>query len=147
MLCRITHMTKLPVVTCVMNAKDQACSSSVTCSCPFGDGSSKFVYSGLPIRAKYKHFKTICEHTSDISPTDASSSLLKWWSSKQGFETLHSCSVFCLPARSIIPRIFEHVLPCRKTTQPSLREALSTLVIFQLSQQRFRDSNISLHLL
>ena len=26
--------------------------------------------SGRPIRAKYKHFRTICEQTSDNSPTD-----------------------------------------------------------------------------
>ena len=30
--------------------------------------------SGLPILAKYKHFKAICEQTSDHSPTDSSSS-------------------------------------------------------------------------
>ena len=29
-----------------------------------------------PIRAKYKHFKTICEHIFDNSPTDSSSSFL-----------------------------------------------------------------------
>ena len=33
--------------------------------------------SNLPIRAKYKHVKTICEHTFDNSPTDPSSSFLK----------------------------------------------------------------------
>ena len=33
--------------------------------------------SGLPIRAKYKLFKTICEHTFDIFSTDSSSSSLK----------------------------------------------------------------------
>ena len=32
--------------------------------------------SGLPIRARYKHFKTICEHTCDQSPTESSSSCL-----------------------------------------------------------------------
>ena len=32
--------------------------------------------SGLPIWAKYKHFKTICEQTSHNSPTDSSSSFL-----------------------------------------------------------------------
>ena len=32
--------------------------------------------SGLPIRAKYKHLKTMCEHTFDNSPTDSSSSFL-----------------------------------------------------------------------
>ena len=44
--------------------------------------------SGLPIRARYKHFNTICEHTFDKSPTDLSSSFLKWRSSKQGLETV-----------------------------------------------------------
>ena len=33
--------------------------------------------SGLPIRAKYKHFKTICEHTLDNSQIDSSSSFLE----------------------------------------------------------------------
>ena len=32
--------------------------------------------SGLPIRAKYKHFRTVCEQTSEKSPTDSSSSSL-----------------------------------------------------------------------
>ena len=44
--------------------------------------------SGLPIRAKYKHFRTIREHTFDNSPIDFISSLLKWWSSMQGVDTL-----------------------------------------------------------
>ena len=82
--------------------------------------------SGLPIRAKYNQFRTICEHTFDNSPTDSSSSFLKWWSSKQGLETV----------RNISQRTFEHVLPCRKTKQPSLREVFPTLVIFQLLQQK-----------
>ena len=33
--------------------------------------------SGLPIRAKYKHFRTIWEHTFDKSPTDFNSSSFK----------------------------------------------------------------------
>ena len=37
--------------------------------------------SGRPILAKYKHFRTIREHTCDNSPTDFVSSSLKWWSS------------------------------------------------------------------
>ena len=32
--------------------------------------------SGLPIRSKYRHFRTICEHTFDNSPTDPTSSSL-----------------------------------------------------------------------
>ena len=50
--------------------------------------------SGLPIRARYKYFKTICEYLFDNSPTDSSSSSLKLRSSKQGVETLCNCSVF-----------------------------------------------------
>ena len=34
--------------------------------------------SGLPISAKYKHFRTIWEHTCDNSPTDFISSSLRW---------------------------------------------------------------------
>ena len=30
--------------------------------------------SGLPVRARFKHLKTICAHTCDSSPADSSSS-------------------------------------------------------------------------
>ena len=49
--------------------------------------------SSLPIRAKYKHFKTIWEQTLLYSPTDFNSSSLKWWSSTHGVDTLCSCWV------------------------------------------------------
>ena len=49
--------------------------------------------SGLPIRAKYRHFKTICGQTFDNSPTDFNSSSLKWWSSMHGVATLFYCWV------------------------------------------------------
>ena len=49
--------------------------------------------SGRPTLAKYKHFKTIWEHTCDNSPADFSSSSLEWWSSMQGVDTLWSCCV------------------------------------------------------
>ena len=44
--------------------------------------------SGRPIRAKYKHVRTIWEHTCDNSPTGFISSSLKWWSSMHGVDTL-----------------------------------------------------------
>ena len=44
--------------------------------------------SGRPIRAKYKNFGAIWEHTCDNSPTDFISSSLKWWSSMHGVDTL-----------------------------------------------------------
>ena len=65
--------------------------SSLSPPVHFGDWSSKFVHwwtSGLPIRARYKHVKTMCEQTADNSPTDSSSSCMNWWSSKKGLETL-----------------------------------------------------------
>ena len=49
--------------------------------------------SGRPIRAKYKHFRTIWEHSFDNSPTDFNSSSLKWWSSMLGVDTLWSWRV------------------------------------------------------
>ena len=52
--------------------------------------------SGRPKRAKYKHFKTIREHTCDNSPTDFVSSSLKSWSSMEGVDTLQSCCVVLL---------------------------------------------------
>ena len=36
--------------------------------------------SGLPIRAKYRHFRTICEQTFDNSPTNPNSSSFMTWS-------------------------------------------------------------------
>ena len=49
--------------------------------------------SGLPIRSKYKHFRTIWAHTFDNSPIDFVSSSLKWWSSMHGVATLNNCWV------------------------------------------------------
>ena len=62
--------------------------------------------SSHPILAKYKHFKTICERTSDNSPTDSSSSCLNWWSSKQGCDTFWSCTLFLFANHSIPQHIF-----------------------------------------
>ena len=100
--------------------------------------------SGLPIRAKYKHFKTVWEHTSDKSPTASNSSFLKLWSSKQGVETLYNCSVFFhLPVHNISRRTLEHVLPCRRTTRPFSREVSHILVGFSVAVAEISDSNIS----
>ena len=43
MLRRITHMTMLSVVTCVMNVSNQTSQAFVRCSCPYSDWLSKFV--------------------------------------------------------------------------------------------------------
>ena len=52
---------------------------AILMSSPLCDCSCKFVdhrMSGLPIRAKYKHFNSIWDQTCDNSPTDSSSSCL-----------------------------------------------------------------------
>ena len=58
-----------------------------------------------PIRAKYKHFKTIGEHTFHNSPTDSSSSFLKWWSSKQGPEIRITALSLCSPVLVCLPSL------------------------------------------
>ena len=112
--------------------------------------------SGQPIRARFKHFTTICEHTSDNSPTGSSSSFCEFiFCSIVNPEQTHKreqlgkdvklCTAalsFSSPIRSIFQRILEHVLPCRRTTQPFLREACPTPVIFSVASTEIRDSNI-----
>ena len=101
--------------------------------------------SGLPIRAKDKHFKTIWEYTSDNSPTVSNSFFLKLWSSEQVVETVFTCSVFLFASHNTSPRTFSRVLPCRRTTRLFLREVFPTLVTnFSVAVTEFRDSNSSL---
>ena len=53
--------------------------------------------SGLPIRAKYKHFKTICEHTFDNSPIDSIDN-----HPSKGLATVYNCHVFlCANSHSL----------------------------------------------
>ena len=49
--------------------------------------------SGLPMRAKKRHFRTICEQTVDNSPTDAISSSLNCWSYMRVVTTLYNCCI------------------------------------------------------
>ena len=74
-------MTILFIFTSVMNIGDQRDSRlSHALVHLVIDRASLFTdhkISGLPIRAKYKHFRTIREHAFDISPTDFNSSSLK----------------------------------------------------------------------
>ena len=65
--------------------------------------------SGLPMRAKHNHFKTICEQTFDSSPTDPISSSLNWWSSMHGVATLYkSCFIrqFAIYCHAFLSMIF-----------------------------------------
>ena len=76
-LCCIYHMSILFVLTREMNVRDQTCQTFVTssghsvieCASLLNDQR----ISGLPVRAKYRHVRTIWGHTSDNSPTDFNS--------------------------------------------------------------------------
>ena len=75
--------------------------------------------SGLPMRANYRQFKTICEHTSDDSPTDFNDSTVNWWSSSHGVDTfvkLSSCfgRQLTTSVRTHLGITFHIVGPCRK---------------------------------
>ena len=140
MLRCITHMTILSTVIRVLYAGyqtrlSQAFVHFVTAR------TSLFTdqrMSSLPIRGKYKFvFKTICEYILDKSPTDSSSSSLKWWSSKQKLETCHNYSLFVCQFTIPLFALFSHVLPCHITMRQFLREVSPILVIFQLRWQTY----------
>ena len=52
---------------------------------------------------------------------------------------------FCLPIRNTIPRIFEHVLPCRGTTLKFSARGLAHPGNFSGAPAEIRDSNILLY--
>ena len=63
--------------------------------------------SSRPIRAKYKHVKTICEQTSDNSPTDSKSSFFELMVVQKKVEKLYKVGpLCCLPIQSIAQRSF-----------------------------------------
>ena len=68
-----------------------------------------------PIRAKYRHFRTICEQTVDNSPTNSFSSSLNVWSSMQRVATFIIVESFYWQVRNIFPHISSHDLPCHRT--------------------------------
>ena len=74
------RITILPEFTCVMNVRYQTRQAFVTRFGPFVKAHASLFtdnkISSLPIRAKYRHFRTICEQTVDNSPTDSFSSSL-----------------------------------------------------------------------
>ena len=86
------------------------------------------------IRAKNTHFKTMCERTSDNSPTDSSLCCLNWWSSKKRVEITINAQLF-LTARSMSQHIVKHVFPYRKTTLQITWDNPNQ-VIFQLPNRK-----------
>ena len=91
--------------------------------------------SGRPIRAKYKHFKTIWEHTFDISHTDFNSSSCRDGRQCKKLILYRVVESFCSPTHNIVPHISWHDPPCHRTRK-KYADFLS-MVIFQLLLQKF----------
>ena len=122
LLCCVSHITILPVITCMMNVRDQTRQAFVTRFCPFCcDRTSKIVHRpqniSSPIRAKYRHFRTICEHTFDA---------LRLWM---------IVGSFYLQIRSIFPHISLRDLPCHRTLKKYAD--FPSMAIFQLLLRKF----------
>ena len=85
LLGNITHIRILFACTCVMDARINGFNRLSQALVHFVINRANLIadhnISGRPILAKYKHFRTISEHTFDNPPTDFNSSFWKWWSS------------------------------------------------------------------
>ena len=84
--------------------------------------------SGLPMRAKYRHFPTMCEHTCDNSPNVSNSSIFELMivhTRSGNFAQIVQLS--CLLIHTISPRISSYVLPCHRTKRWYLREVPAPL--------------------
>ena len=80
MLNRVSHVTILSVIICVMYEIKRAKRLSqalVHCVTALASLFKDQRMSSLTIRTKYKLFKTFCQHTFDSCPTDSRSSFLK----------------------------------------------------------------------
>ena len=126
---------------------DAGSQTFVARSCPFCDRTSKFVdhkMSNMPIRAKYRHFRTICGQTIDNAPRDPFSYSSKWWSSKHGVK---NCS--------IVSRVSSQYLSTHFFARPSMSWRYNiclkfpwslTFWYFSMASAEILDSNILLPL-
>ena len=132
MLRRITHMTMLSVVICVMNVWNQTSQAFVTCSCPYSDWLSKFVDRPQNVWSSNSCHVQACQDNMWANfwqfSTDSSSSCLNAWIDARPNKDAKLCTVapsFCLPIRSTHQHIFEHVFPCRGSTMKFFARRLS----------------------
>ena len=144
MLHRITHMTILSVVTHVTNVGYQKRANRLSLSRVHYVTAVASLFTNLrmsspPILAKYKNFKTICEHTSDNAPTVCSSSFFEVMVVKTWCRDLNQLLIVfvCQNATS-----FNHVLPYHKTKRLFLRQVSPNRVTFSVAPAEIRKSNI-----
>ena len=141
MLRRITHMTMLSVVICVMSVWNQTSQAFVTCSCPYSDWLSKFVDRPQNVWSSNSCHVQACQDNLWANfwqfSTDSRSSCLTAWIDDRPNKDAKLCIVrfFCLPIRSTDQHIFEYVIPCRGSTMKFWRSVCPILAISQLLQQ------------
>ena len=131
MLIGVTHMTTLSEVTRVTNVGIQTrvlLQALVHFVIALASLLTNHGTSGLPNRATCKHFKRICAHTSDNSPSDSSSSCLK----NRDANLCKVAPLSCLSIYNIAQRIFETVPPCRRTRYRLCVRLFPTLAIFSV---------------
>ena len=98
------------------------------------------------MRAKYKHFRTICEQSADNSPTDSLSSFY-WWSSMHGVANLKNCwVVFFASSQHLSTRFF--AWPSKSQDQEDIVSASgfpeALVGCFSWGPAEILDSNMSL---
>ena len=101
--------------------------------------------SGLPMRAKYKHFRTICEQTfwqfSNRSHVFCFKLMVvNAWCCD--FVKLPSC--FYSPVRNIVLHVSLHDLPYQGNMRKCLRQVSQSMEAFLFSPAEIRDSNMVL---
>ena len=139
LFCSVTHITILPVFTCVMNVRYQSIQAFVTGFGPFGDRSCKFVHWPFEYQVfQYVPSISISEQFESILLTILPRiSILLWNDGHQCMELI-LCGVVelsCSPTHNIVPHISWHALPCHKTTKKYAD--FPSMVIFQLLLQKF----------
>ena len=99
---------------------------------------------GLPVRAKYRHLRTMCENTVDKSPTVSFSSSLNWWSFMQGVAALYNCWVVLFTSSHYLSTHF-FAWPSRSQDQEDIVSASGfpkvLVCSFSLAPAEIQDSN------
>ena len=142
MVCRFSHMTILTKVICVwwmceINRFRRLSHAWVHFVIDRASFFTDHRMSSLPIRAMYKHSKTIW---SIILTSLLQIPILPLWTDGRPNKDEKLCKVApqChLQIHSIVQSTFDHVLPCRRTTALCAREVSAIPVIFLLLQQTY----------
>ena len=142
MLRRTTHMTILPVITHVVNVRNQASQASVTRSCPFCECTCHFEYRpqnvGSTNAYQLESFQdNLKANFFYNSPTVSNSSFCIDGRRVMVWRPRPIARVFCLLIRDTVQRISLHVHPCRRDHAKRFEPCFSDCGNFSVDLQRF----------